>query len=150
MRRSRWAETVVTAVRPGGSRRRSTRTGRSGGDPMTTIDTPRLDEAALEQFVHQAVGDLGAAISGLMLHLGDRLGLYRAMAGAGRLTAAELAARTGTHERYVREWLGNQAAGGDVAYDARSRTVQLGAQHAPGPAREQNPLLLRGGLPDGA
>ena len=51
---------------------------------MTTIDTPRLDEAALEQFVNQAVGDLAAAISGLMVHLGDRLGLYRAMAAPGR------------------------------------------------------------------
>ena len=54
--------------------------------PMTMTDTPRLDEAALEQFVHQAVGDLAAAICGLMVHLGDRLGLYRAMAGAGPLT----------------------------------------------------------------
>jgi Rv2258c-like winged HTH domain len=79
---------------------------------MTTIDTPRLDEAALEQFVNQAVGDLAAAISGLMVHLGDRLGLYRAMAGSGPMTPTDLAERTGTHERYVREWLSNQAAGG--------------------------------------
>ena len=59
--------------------------------PMTMTDTPRLDEAALEQFVHQAVGDLAAAISGLMVHLGDRLGLYRAMAGAGPVTPSALA-----------------------------------------------------------
>ena len=62
---------------------------------MTLTDTPRLDEAALEQFVHQAVGDLAASISGLMVHLGDRLGLYRAMAGAGPVTPSALATATG-------------------------------------------------------
>ena len=87
---------------------------------MTTTEAPRLDEGALEQFVHQAVGDLAAAISGLMLHLGDRLGLYRAMAGAGPVTSAGLAESTGTHERYVREWLNAQAAGGYVEYEADS------------------------------
>jgi SAM-dependent methyltransferase len=111
---------------------------------MTTIDTPRLDEAALEQFVHQAVGDLGAAISGLMLHLGDRLGLYRAMAGAGPLTPDDLAGRTGTHERYVREWLGNQAAGGYVAYDATAGTFELSAEHALVLGDEQSPVFLGG------
>ena len=111
---------------------------------MTTIDTPRLDEAALEQFVHQAVGDLAAAISGLMLHLGDRLGLYRAMAGAGPLTPAALAERTGTHERYVREWLSNQAAGGYVGYDAQHGTFELGAEHALVLADEQSPVFLGG------
>ena len=111
---------------------------------MTTIDTPRLDEAALEQFVHQAVGDLAAAISGLMLHLGDRLGLYRAMAGAGPLTPAALAERTGTHERYVREWLSNQAAGGYVGYDAQHGTFELGAEHALVLADDQSPVFLGG------
>src|SRR5881398_2134376 len=94
----------------------------SGGAPMTLTDTPRLDEAALEQFVHQAVGDLAASISGLMVHLGDRLGLYRAMAGAGPLTPSALAARSGTQERYVQEWLANQAAGGFVRYHAADGT----------------------------
>src|ERR1700712_1553860 len=98
---------------------------------MTMTDTPRLDETALEQFVHQAVGDLAAAISGLMVHLGDRLGLYDAMAGAGPLTPAVLAARTGTHERYVREWLAKQAAGGDVAHHAAAGGVP--ARPRPGP-----------------
>ena len=111
---------------------------------MTTIDTPRLDESALEQFVHQAVGDLAAAVSGLMVHLGDRLGLYRAMAGAGPLTAADLAGRTGTHERYVREWLGNQAAGGYVRYDPAAETFELGAEHALVLADEQSPVFLGG------
>ncbi len=111
---------------------------------MTTIDTPRLDEAALEQFVHQAVGDLAAAISGLMTHLGDRLGLYRAMAGAGPVTPAELAARTGTHERYVREWLSNQAAGGYVTYDPQMGSFELSAEHALVLAAEDSPVFLGG------
>jgi len=111
---------------------------------MTTIESPRLDEAALEQFVHQAVGDLAAAVSGLMLHLGDRLGLYRALAGAGPLTPAMLAARTGTHERYVREWLANQAAGGYVTYDAADGTFELPAEQAMVLADEKSPVFLGG------
>lgn len=110
---------------------------------MTTIDTPRLDQAVLEQFVNQAVGDLAAAISGLMVHLGDRLGLYRAMAGAGPITSADLAERTGTHERYVREWLSNQAAGGYVAYDPDGGTFELGAEQALVLAHE-SPVFLAG------
>lgn len=74
---------------------------------MTEIDQERL-----EWFVGQPVGDMAAAISGLLVHLGDRLGLYRAMASAGPVTPEALADRTGTAPRYVREWLGNQAAGG--------------------------------------
>jgi SAM-dependent methyltransferase len=111
---------------------------------MTTIDTPRIDDAALEQFVHQAVGDLAAAISGLMVHLGDRLGLYRAMAGAGPLTPTELAERTDTRERYVREWLGNQAAGGYVAYDPAAGTFELSPEHAFVLANEESPVFLTG------
>ena len=111
---------------------------------MTMTDTSRPDEAVLEQFVHQAVGDLAAAVSGLMVHLGDRLGLYAAMAGAGPLTPAALAARTGTHERYVREWLGNQAAGGYVAYDAAAGTFELGAEQALVLAHEDSPVFLAG------
>jgi SAM-dependent methyltransferase len=111
---------------------------------MTMTDTPRLDEAALEQFVHQTVGDLAAAISGLMVHLGDRLGLYRAMAGAGPLTPAALAARTGTSERYVREWLANQAAGGYVAFHAAEGTFELSAEHAMVLADETSPVFLDG------
>jgi SAM-dependent methyltransferase len=111
---------------------------------MTMTDTPRLDEAALEQFVHQTVGDLAAAISGLMVHLGDRLGLYRAMAGAGPLTPSTLAARTGTRERYVQEWLANQAAGGYVAYAPEHGTFELSAEHALVLADETSPVFLDG------
>ncbi len=116
---------------------------------MTTIDvtTPRgaaIDEARLEAFVGRAVVDMGAAISGLLLHIGDRLGLYKAMAGAGPVTPAGLAARTGTTERYVREWLSNQAAGGYVSYDAEDGTFELPPEQAAVLADEDSPAFLAG------
>src|SRR3954467_5015541 len=91
----------------------------------TTTGTAAIDETKLNAFVGQAVVDMGAAISGLLLHIGDRLGLYKAMAGAGPMTSATLAGCTGTSERYVREWLGNQAAGGYVVYDPAGGTYEL-------------------------
>jgi SAM-dependent methyltransferase len=105
-----------------------------------------MNEAKLEAFVGQAVGDLGAAISGLMLYLGDQLGLYKAMAGAGPLTSEELAERTGTDERYVREWLNNQAAGGYVAYDAGKGTFTLPDEQAFCLANEDSPVFMAGGF----
>ena len=66
----------------------------------------------------KAVGEMGAAMNAVLILIGDKLGLYKAMAGAGPITSAELAAKTGTTERYVREWLSAQAAGGFVTYDA--------------------------------
>ena len=76
-----------------------------------------IDAAKLEQFVFRAVDEVGATLNAALVVMGDRLGLYRALAGAGALTPAELAERTGTAERYVREWLNAQAAGGYVEYD---------------------------------
>ena len=111
---------------------------------MTTTETNPIDEARLEAFVGQAVTDMGAAISGLLLHIGDRLGLYKAMAGAGPITSATLAARTGTAERYVREWLGNQAAGGYVTYDPADGTYELPAEQAMVVANENSPVFLGG------
>jgi len=78
-----------------------------------------IDEVKLNEFLGKAVGDLGAAMSATLMLVGDRLGLYRELA-KGAATPAELAQRTGTNERYVREWLGNQGAGGYVQYDPAS------------------------------
>jgi hypothetical protein len=111
---------------------------------MTTTDIPALDEAKLEAFVGQAVVDMGSAISGLLLHLGDRLGLYKAMADAGPITSATLAEGTGTAERYVREWLANQTAGGYVVYDPTAGTYELPAEHAMVVANEDSPVFLAG------
>jgi len=83
-----------------------------------------IDETRLNQFLGKAVGDLGAAISSTLMLVGDQLGFYKALSRQA-LTPAELAAKTGTHERYVREWLGNQAAGGYVDYDAGSGKYAL-------------------------
>jgi SAM-dependent methyltransferase len=88
-----------------------------------------MDEATMMQFVGQAVGDVGALLGGAMVVIGDKLGLYRAMAGAGPLTAAELATRTDTAERYVREWLSAQAARGYVSYHGEGR-FSLPDEHA--------------------
>ena len=76
-----------------------------------------INEEKLNEFMGKAVGDLGAAMSAALVLAGDRLGLYKELA-KGALTSAELAQRTGTSERYVREWLGNQGASGYVQYDA--------------------------------
>ncbi|RAX29183.1 hypothetical protein, partial [Enterococcus sp. HPCN18] len=75
--------------------------------PQTTLDPTRLDA-----FVMRAVDDLAAGYTGIMVSLGSKLGLYRAMAGAGPLSAIEISTRTGCAERYVREWLNAQAANG--------------------------------------
>ena len=75
-----------------------------------------VDEQRLAAFLGKAVGDLSASVSAVLMLIGDELGLYSALAGQS-LSAAELAERTGTSERYVREWLANQAAGGYVEYD---------------------------------
>lgn len=74
-----------------------------------------VDEDKVMEFLGRVVTDGGAAVAGLCTSLGDRLGLYTAMAGAGPMTAAQLAARTGLHERYLREWLAAQVAGEYVA-----------------------------------
>ena len=83
--------------------------------------SPAVDPAKLNQFLGKAVSDMGAAANTALVLIGDRLGLYKAMAGAGPLTSAQLAERTGTAERYVREWLFAQAAGDYVTYDPATK-----------------------------
>jgi hypothetical protein len=79
-----------------------------------------IDERKLEAFMGQAVTDMGAVISAPLFVIGEKLGLYKAMAHAGPLTSQEVADRAGAAERYVREWLRNQAAGGYIEYDSGS------------------------------
>ena len=106
------------------------------------MDAPVIDRSKLDAFVMRAVGDLSAGYGGVMVSLGAKLGLYKAMAGAGPLSTNELAARTGCAARYVREWLNAQAAGGYVEYHALSDTYELTPEQALVLADEDSPLYI--------
>jgi SAM-dependent methyltransferase len=112
---------------------------------MTAVDQqPVLDPAKLEQFVFRAVEEVGATLNAALVVMGDRLGLYRAMAGAGALTPTEIAERTGTAERYLREWLNAQAAGGYVAYDPESERYSLPPEQTVALTETDSPAFLPG------
>lgn len=102
-----------------------------------------VNEERLNAFLGKAVGDLGAAMSAALVSIGDELGFYKALA-SGPLTASELASRTSTNERYVREWLANQAAGGYVEYDAATQTFSLSPEQAACLADPNGPADLPG------
>jgi SAM-dependent methyltransferase len=111
---------------------------------MATIEEQPLDLDKLQSFVFRAVDEVGATLNTALVVMGDKLGLYRALAGAGPLTSAELAERTGTTERYVREWLNAQAAGGYVNYDGDSGRYTLPPEHAVALTDEESPAFLPG------
>lgn len=95
-----------------------------------------------EAFAGKVVSDVSATLSGVMTNIGDTLGLYRAMAGAGALGSAALADKCGLAERYVREWLNNQVAGGYLVYDKDSRTYTLPDAYIPVLADPESPVFL--------
>ncbi len=107
-------------------------------------ETATVDPDKLMEFVFKAVGEVGATLNSALVVLGDKLGLYQAMAGAGALTSDELATRTGTAERYVREWLNAQAAGGYVDYDPETGRYLLPAEHAVALTDSSSPAFLPG------
>ena len=111
---------------------------------MTIIEDPPLDPGKLEQFVFRAVDEVGATLNAALVVMGDRLGLYRALAGAGPLSPDELASRTGTSERYVREWLNAQAAGGYVAYHPELGRYSLLPEQTVALTDEDSPAYLPG------
>jgi SAM-dependent methyltransferase len=104
-----------------------------------------VDETRVEAFIERVVDEVGAALSLPLTVIGAQLGLYAAMGDAQPVTPAELAARTGTHERYVREWLAGQAAGGYVGYDPDSGRFWLPPEHAAVLADPESPVY-QGGL----
>ncbi len=110
---------------------------------MSTSPAPALDMDKLNAFVGRFVGDLGAAVHSGMVVIGERLGLYKALA-ASPANSAELAARTSTDERYVREWLASQAAGGYVTYDEGTGRFSLSTEQAFTLAQEDSPAYLPG------
>jgi SAM-dependent methyltransferase len=104
----------------------------------------QIDQTKLEKFMGQALGELGAGMNAALVIIGDKLGLYKAMAGAGPMTSLELAQKTGTAERYVREWLCAQAAGGFVTFDTATRRFTLPDEQAFALAVEDSPAFLPG------
>lgn len=101
-----------------------------------------IDQEKLNTFVQQAIGDLAAGFGGVMVSLGHKSGLYKAMHGAGPLTARQVADRAGCAERYVREWLNSQAAGDYVVYHAASDSYELTPEQAMVLADEDSPVFL--------
>ena len=113
---------------------------------MSTIEQQpvEVDGDKLMQFVFRAVDEVGATLNAALVVMGDKLGLYRALAGNGGLTPAELAERTGTAERYVREWLNAQAAGGYVEYDPDSGRYTLPPEQTVALTDSSSPAYLPG------
>jgi 2-polyprenyl-3-methyl-5-hydroxy-6-metoxy-1,4-benzoquinol methylase len=112
---------------------------------VSTIEQAvEIDGDKLMQFVFRAVDEVGATLNSALVVMGDRLGLYRALAGSGGLSPTELAQRTGTAERYVREWLNAQAAGGFVAYDPDSGRYTLPPEQAVALTDPDSPAYLPG------
>jgi len=103
-----------------------------------------VNEEKLNQLLGQFVADFGATLHAGLVVIGERLGLYKAMAGAGPLSPVELADRTGTSERYVREWLNSQAAGGYVEYDAATGCYSLSEEQTVALTDEKSPAYLPG------
>src|ERR1051326_794061 len=110
---------------------------------MGTAQAPALNMDKLNAFVGQFVTDLGAAVHAGMVVIGEKLGLYKALA-TGPMTAAQLAAKTKTDERYLREWLASQAAGGYITYDEKTGQFSLTQEQAFTLANEDSPAYLPG------
>jgi SAM-dependent methyltransferase len=102
------------------------------------------DQAKLDEFMSKLLHDMGAAATGALILIGDKLGLYKALATAGALSPADLAARTSTAERYVREWLAAQAAAGYIQYQPETGTYAMTAEQALALADEQSPAFVAG------
>ncbi len=103
-----------------------------------------VNEEKMNELLGRFLNDFGGTFHSAMAVIGDKLGLYKAMAEAGPLTSEELAKRTGTTERYVREWLASQAAGGYAGYDAATRRFFLTEEQAFALTDENGPVFLPG------
>ena len=103
-----------------------------------------VDETKLHEFIGKVVNEWGAAEGALITFIGDRLGLFKAMAGAGGMTSDELAKKTGTHPRIIKEWLAAQAAGGYIVYDRVGNMYTLPEEHAMALTDENSPVYVAG------
>src|SRR5687768_5193181 len=113
---------------------------------MSDATMPKIDESRLQELMGKLVTEMGAAMNGALILIGDELGLYRAMADSQPVTATVLAERTGTSERMIREWLRAQAAGGYVTYDAATESFTLPPEQALALAVENSPCFIAGGF----
>ena len=112
---------------------------------MTEQVKQNVNQNKIQEFMNKAIGDIASSSSTMLIILGERLGLYKSMAQAnGPISAEELANKTGTVERLVREWLANQAASGYIEYDPRSRKYRLPPEHALALADENSPIYIQG------
>lgn len=109
-------------------------------NPSNSIDTKKLEE-----FVMKAVGDIGSSLGAMMIIIGERLGLYKALSTFGPLSSEELAEKTDTSERYIREWLSSQAAADYLSYDPATKKFDLPPERALVLADEESPVYLLGG-----
>jgi len=103
-----------------------------------------INQDKLHEFLSKAIVDFGATFNAALIRIGDKLGLYKALASGGSQSPAELAKRTGTAERYIREWLSAQAAGGYVTYDSSTGRFHLSEEQAFAMADESSPVFLPG------
>ena len=112
---------------------------------QANTNSGKIDEQKLHDFMLKAVGDIASTISAMLVIIGDRLGLYKAMAESGQpITSEELAKKTNTNERLIREWLANQAAGGYITYDASNRKYSLPPEQVMALADENSPVYIHG------
>ncbi len=101
-----------------------------------------VNQHKLNALVERLFGDLSAGYGGVMVSIGDKLGLYKAMAGAGPLSSQEVARRSGCAERYVREWLNSQVAGGYIDYHPAAATYELTPEQTTVLADDSSPVFL--------
>ena len=104
----------------------------------------QINEQKLDEFMGKIIGDLSGTLVTSMCELGDRLGLFKDLASNGPATSEQLASRTGTNERYVREWLGSLSSAGYIEYDPASRSFTLPPEHAMALAQEGGPAFVSG------
>jgi SAM-dependent methyltransferase len=113
---------------------------------QTATTTVSINEDKMQEFLGKVVGDFGASLSSVLVYMGMKLGLYEALAQSESVTPTELAEKTNTTERYVREWLLNQAAGGYVEYDAESGHYYLSPEQKTALTDESSPFYVGGGF----
>jgi len=119
----------------------------SSPSASTASSSTTIDDEKLQQFMGKILSDFGGAASCVLGYIGDKLGLYKAMSDFGRpITSQELASITATAERYIREWLANQAAGGYLTYDSATQRYNLPYEHAQALVNENSPAYIAGGF----